>query len=657
MDFTCVHSAFKRLRARVFLGCAVDRATGTRTPRNGHWGTVVIVLSLSCSRGPTAESSTTNRFFLPQNPVAAAYVLGRLSNAELIAAPRSEYVYVALLQRQGLDRKYRAEALEGLSRIRQTSVLTELLRSLSELDAKGEQSTETLQDLGQLLLHFNSADLAKIRSALQKFAIESQLPPSRQIGFAATVIADQTFEVCWKQVTDQPQPQIDLLLAVPLVQSPQLRLELYPRIERLCQTASSPELKRAAMTALVAIPGHDAESFLTLEKVVETGTEKETAITSLLRIPQRSWPKPLVSPLETNLMAYLQNVPASERTGSSFAAALQLATDAASLLPESESRNLLRTLRGLGPAVFVLHAVYEQMRFDKQLLVVEPGKPVAITLQNEDAMPHNLAVLKPGALEEIGQAAEKMPPEPDAEGRLYVPVSPKVLYATKLVPPGQTAQLAFTAPADCGEYPYVCTFPGHWRRMVGTLAVVQDVDAYLAAHSAALQPKITEWKLADLAPDVQRANPARDLGQGKELFSKLACVQCHKLGEQGYAYGPDLTDVFMRYKQDRASVLEQILEPAKVIDDRYRNFNFELKDGEPVTGMVLAEDAATITVQTGPADSLRQVLKKSDILKRSPQASSPMPVGLLNALSREQILDLLAYVESGGRPGEHHHAQ
>jgi putative heme-binding domain-containing protein len=194
--------------------------------------------------------------------------------------------------------------------------------------------------------------------------------------------------------------------------------------------------------------------------------------------------------------------------------------------------------------------------------------------------------------------------------------------------------------------------------MVGTLAVAPDVEAYLAAHAAVLQSKITEWKLADLAPELEKVSPGRDLATGKELFTKLACIQCHKLGEQGYVYGPNLTDVYSRYKSDRASVLEQILEPSKKIEDRYRNFNFELKDSEPLTGMVLKEDAEAITIQTGPADSLVQVLKKSDIVKRSPQTSSPMPVGLLNALSKEQILDLLAYVEYGANsPEDHHHGQ
>src|ERR1041384_1700723 len=102
----------------------------------------VIIFYLAASG---AELPSTNRCFPPQNPVAAAYVLGRLSNQELIAAPRSEFVDVALLQRKGLDRKYRMEALEGLAKGRQTDTLTELLRAVVELDKKGEGSAEVLQ--------------------------------------------------------------------------------------------------------------------------------------------------------------------------------------------------------------------------------------------------------------------------------------------------------------------------------------------------------------------------------------------------------------------------------------------------------------------------------------------------------------------------------
>jgi putative heme-binding domain-containing protein len=369
----------------------------------------------------------------------------------------------------------------------------------------------------------------------------------------------------------------------------------------------------------------------------------------------KEWPKETAAPLLDSLLQYLEKVPADERTTPEFTSALQFATDLASLLPPEKSRAVTRTLRSLGPTVIVLRAVYEQLRYDKQLIVVEAGKPVALILDNQDAMPHNVAVLMPGALEEIGSAAEKMPAEPDAEGRLYIPVSPKVLNASKLAAPGQKIQLAFTAPSKPGEYPYVCTFPGHWRRMTGIMVVVEDVEAYLASHSESQQPQITEWKLEDLAPELAKTAIGRNFDEGRKLFTQLACVQCHKLGKEGYAYGPDLTGVLTRYKNDRAAVLQQILEPSKVIEDRFRAVSFELKGGEPVTGMILKEDPESVTIQSGPADSLVQVVKKSEILSRQPQTSSPMPLGLLNSLSKEQILDLLSYTESGGEAPSHQH--
>jgi len=613
------------------------------------------LLLISSVRQARAEEAKTN-FFLPQNPVAAAYVLGRLSNQELIAAPRSEFVYVALLQRAGLDRKYRLEALEGLARLRHTDALSQLLEGLADLDKKGEEAVGAMQDLLAILLQGKPEALTAKRKTLEKLAVESQLALTRQIGYAALVTADGSSGPAWKQAEANPAQLVDLVLGVPLIREAALRMGFYPKLEPLLRNADSAELQRAAITAIVAVPGREAETFKTLAALVEAGTERPAAIASIQHISPKAWQKETAEQLVNSLAGYLENVPAGERTEAEFTRALQLATELASLLPEEKGRALTRKLRGLGPAVVMLRAIYEQMRYDKQIFVVETGKPVAIILQNEDAMPHNIAILVPGALEEIGEMAEKMPAEPDSEGRVYVPASAKVLHATKLVAGGQKAQLSFIAPAEPGEYPYVCTFPGHWRRMTGTMTVVKDVDAWLASHAGAEQPKLTEWKLEDLAPHLSKAGFGRNLEKGKELFTRLACAQCHKLGQTGYAYGADLTDVLVRYKNDRASVLQQILEPSKIIEERYRNFEFELKSGDSLTGMILKEDAETVTIQTGPADSLIQTLKKSELQSRRALSSSPMPVGLLNALSEEQILDLLAYLESGGKAQAHEHA-
>ncbi|MCW5555046.1 MAG: c-type cytochrome [Verrucomicrobiae bacterium] len=601
------------------------------------------------------EEPTGKTFFLPKSPTAAAYVLGRLSNQELLAAPRGEFVYVALLQRQGLERKHRLEALDGLAKLRNTDRLTELLAGLAELDRKGETSEPVLQDLSPILLQSKPEVLTAKRTTLETLATESQLAFTRQLGWAGLVTADASFGRAWDQAQPMPDRFADLLWGIPLIRDPALRAGLYSKIEPLLQRADSPEVRRAAISAIVAVPGHESEVFKTLALLLQTDVEKSAALASLQRISKLHWPKDQVGPLLGHLLKELQDTPATERSGANFINAVQFATDLASLLPAEQAAAVGKELRGLGSTVILLRTVPEQMLYDQNLIVVEVGKPVEILLQNDDAMPHNLVITKPGALEEIGMAAEKMPPTPDAQGRLYVPDSPSVLHATVMADPGQTVRVAFQAPDAPGDYPYVCTFPGHWRRMFGNMAVVEDVETYLANRAAAPPPTVTEWRTEDLAPDLAQMDSGRNFTRGRELFTKLACAACHQLGTEGIPYGPDLTDVLARFNHDRTEVLRQILEPSLVISNRYRNFEFELKNGEPLFGMIVSEAADQLTVQTGPSDALIQTLPKAEIQAQHPQNSSLMPLGLLNPLSKEEILDLLAFMEFAGKPPTHEH--
>ncbi len=603
-----------------------------------------------------AEEEPTGRtFFLPKSPTAAAYVLGRLSNQELLAAPRSEFVYVALLQREGLERKYRVEALDGLAKLRNTDRLTELLAGLTELDRKGEASEPVLQGLSLILLQSKPEELTAKRTTLETLATESQLAFTRQLGWAGLVTADASFGRAWEQAQPKAEQFADLLLGISLVRDAGLRTALYPQIEPLLHQANPAEVRRAAISAIATVPGRESEVFKTLALLVQADVEKPAALASLQRISRKHWPKDEVEPLLGHLLKELQDTPATERSEAGFISAVQFATDLASLLPAEQAATVGKTLRGLGSSVILLRTIAEQMLYDQNLIVVEAGKPVEIILQNDDAMPHNLVITRPGALEEIGMAAEKMPPTPDAQGRLYVPDSPSVLYATVMADPGQTVRVAFQAPDTPGDYPYVCTFPGHWRRMFGNMAVVQDVEAYLANRAAAPPPTVTEWKTEDLAPELDQMDSGRNFARGKELFTKLACSACHKLGSEGIPYGPDLTDVLARFNHDRTEVLRQILEPSLVISNRYRNFEFELKNGEPVFGMIVLEEADKLTVQTGPSDALIQTLPRAEIQGQHPQSSSLMPLGLLNTLSKEEILDLLAFMESAGNPPTHEH--
>lgn len=602
-----------------------------------------------------ADAPAKKELFLPKSPVAAAYVLARLSNKELAEAPRSEFVYVALLQRAGLDRKFRIEALDGLAKARNTDALAELIRGLTDLDRKGEEQLPVLRELGTLLGQRAKADLAAKREALQTLASEGQLPYSRQAATAALLSAADSPDTVWSAAESDSAKLADVILAVPLLRDPAQRTAFQAKVRPLLDKDDAPELRRAAMTALASIPGREAENFNALAVLAKAGTERDTAVAALQKIPRKSWPADQAAPLLETLMTYLKELPADQRTGPEGLSAYQLATDLVTLLPADKAKDAGKALRAVGVSVFVLRTIHEQMLYDKSLLVVEAGKPVEIILINEDVMPHNLVIVTPGATEEVGKAAEKMTPEPDAQGRIHVPASPKVLHATRMIEAGQQTKLSFTAPAEPGDYQYVCTFPGHWMRMVGTLAVVKDVEAYLASRPAAAEPKFTEWTLADFAAELAQPVPLRNPAGARENFTKLACIQCHQLGKEGYAYGPDLTGILPWLKNDRAALLTAILEPSKTIEDRYRSHTFELNDGDELVGMIISEDDSSVRIQTGPSATLIQTLKKTDIKKRERQNSSQMPLGLLSLLTKEQVLDLLAYIEAGGSAGAHQH--
>lgn len=145
-----------------------------------------------------------------------------------------------------------------------------------------------------------------------------------------------------------------------------------------------------------------------------------------------------------------------------------LAADSAALLALASEAGKQR--EGQGEPVRI-QAVPGRMQFSPRELKVKAGAPVHLVFENPDLMLHNLLILAPGSAEEIGALADVMATEPSALQRGYIPDSKKVLHATPLVQPKRSAELRFTAPTEPGDYPILCTFPGHWRMMRGTLVV------------------------------------------------------------------------------------------------------------------------------------------------------------------------------------------
>lgn len=118
-----------------------------------------------------------------------------------------------------------------------------------------------------------------------------------------------------------------------------------------------------------------------------------------------------------------------------------------------------------------LEVVPEQMKFDQDTFTVKAGKKIILELDNLDGMQHNLLILQPNSFEKVGAAADAMLRDPKASEKHYVPEMPEVLFATEMLDPNEVYTLKFTAPNTPGNYPFVCTFPGHWRMMRGIMVV------------------------------------------------------------------------------------------------------------------------------------------------------------------------------------------
>jgi len=117
--------------------------------------------------------------------------------------------------------------------------------------------------------------------------------------------------------------------------------------------------------------------------------------------------------------------------------------------------------------------VKNAMKYDTKEFTVKAGSTVEITFYNPDFMQHNLIILQKGSLDKVGAACDKLAQEPKGLEQNYIPKMPEVLFSTKLINPEETFKLKFKVPGEAGDYPFICSFPGHWRIMNGLMKVVK----------------------------------------------------------------------------------------------------------------------------------------------------------------------------------------
>jgi putative heme-binding domain-containing protein len=211
--------------------------------------------------------------------------------------------------------------------------------------------------------------------------------------------------------------------------------------------------------------------------------------------------------------------------------------------------------------------------------------------------------------------------------------------------------------------------------MYGAFYVVADVAAYLAdppgylaAHPLPILDDLLknnrprkEWVFDDLATAVEGLKHGRSYTNGKQIFEVASCVSCHRMNGVGTQVGPDLAQ--LDPKTTPIEILRSLLEPSAKIDEKYQTHVFTTKDGNVVTGMILEEGPERIKLIENPLAKTAPVfLDRASIDERSKSPNSIMPKGLLDKLTTEEVLDLIAYIVARGDAkasvfhGQHEHS-
>ncbi len=133
--------------------------------------------------------------------------------------------------------------------------------------------------------------------------------------------------------------------------------------------------------------------------------------------------------------------------------------------------------------------------------------------------------------------------------------------------------------------------------------------------------------------------------RGAQIFARgsaQTCQRCHRLGDLGKPFGPDLSQVGARL--DRAKILESILEPAKTIEPKFASYLATTKTGAVHTGILLESDEKRVVV--GTVDGRRVEVARKDLAVLAKQPGSSMPDLLFRDMSAQDLADLVAYLAS-----------
>ncbi len=172
--------------------------------------------------------------------------------------------------------------------------------------------------------------------------------------------------------------------------------------------------------------------------------------------------------------------------------------------------------------------------------------------------------------------------------------------------------------------------------------------AEVMAQAMAGRTFVKQWKFEELSKSASNDLRGRSFQTGRKMFAAGGCFACHRFGNKGGMNGPDLTGSGGRYSPH--DLLEQIMYPSKEINEQFVPTFVKMKNGDVHTGVIVNLNQNRVTLNTDLYNpNQRTSVNRPDVESMGPSLVSPMPPGLLNMMEKEEIMDLLAYVLSGGK--------
>lgn len=347
------------------------------------------------------------------------FLIPYFSDTQLLTLALNEAVAKEVLNRSTLDATKLHQALEYLSG--DTGALEYLLSLMDESTTAAPNPA--LPALERLLLEWTPAEVLQHLDRITALMADGKASSVRTAAQAVLLRAGTGN-------AGESLLKSDTLLAQAVARAGRGKAPeiLFPRFaELLTKENVSAGMVETLMPALASFPSRDQESLKILVATSDKYAEKNislafSALEAMTRIPKDTWPS------------------------------------------EYDNRVLSK----------VTVSATADLKFTPEEFTVKAGSAVQLLFHNPDNLYHNLVIVKAGALESVGTKADLMAAQPDGMDKHYVPDDPNVLQWTPQITLGiaRSHTLRFFAPDEPGDYPYICTFPGHWRVMRGVMKVV-----------------------------------------------------------------------------------------------------------------------------------------------------------------------------------------